>query len=148
MDFIFRFQDVYISFVDMVNNLWYNGDTYNLVRITMYTKGENKMKKFDRNQKIGIITLLVFVVLLIVFFILGDLIQSGIIPDFTVNQRTQGVLAFAFLLPLSISILFWGKHFNSKGEYKIGKVFTFVSVALLIFGILQALLSLIGCYGA
>ena len=104
------------------------------------------MKKFDQNQKIGLISLAIFVAFVIGFSVLSSLVQSESIPDFTASQRVQGILAFFMFLPLCISIFFAGKHFKSKGS-KIGGVLTFVSIALLVFGILQALLSLFGGYG-
>ncbi len=99
------------------------------------------MKKLDKNQKIGIIALAIFVVFLIGFSILSSLVQSGSVPDFTPNQRVQGILAFVMFLPLCIAMFFSGKHFKSKN-------LIFVSVALFIFGIMQALLSLLGAYGS
>ena len=104
------------------------------------------MKKLDQNQKIGLIALAIFVAFLVGFSVLSSLVQSEIIPDFTSNQRVQGVLAFFMFLPLCTTMFFAGKHFKSKGS-KIGNVLTFVSIALFIFGILQALLSLLGVYG-
>ena len=70
-----------------------------------------------------------------------------IIPDFATSQRVQGILAFVMFLPLCIAMLFAGKHFKSKGS-KVGGSLIFVSIVLLVFGILQALLSLLGAYGA
>ncbi len=104
------------------------------------------MKKLDKYQKISITALAIFVVFLIGFSILSSLVQSGSIPDFTVNQRIHGLLAFVMFLPLCTAIFFSGKHFKSKNS-KIGRVLIFVSVALFIFGIMQALLSLLGAYG-
>ena len=105
------------------------------------------MRKLDKNQKIGIIALAIFVVFLIGFSVLSSLVQSGSVPDFTPNQRVQGILAFVMFLPLCIAMFFSGKHFKSKNN-KIGRVLIFVSVALFIFGIMQALLSLLGAYGS
>ena len=105
------------------------------------------MKKLDQNQKIGLIALVIFVSFLVGFSVLSSLVQSEIIPYFTPSKRFQGILAFFMFLPLLTSMLFAGKHFKSKGS-KIGGVLTFVSIALLVFGILQALLSLFGVYGA
>ena len=104
------------------------------------------MKKLDKNQKIGIISLAIFVLFLIVFFALSSLVQSGFIPDFTASQRI-GLLAFVMFCPLCIAMFFLGKHFKSKNS-KIGSISLFVSVALFIFGIIQALLSLLGAYGS
>ena len=105
------------------------------------------MKKLDKNQKIGIIALTIFVVFLIVFSVLSSLVQSGSIPDFAANQRVQGLLAFVMFSPLCIAMFFGGKHFKSKNS-KIGSILLFDSVALFIFGIIQALLSLLGAYGS
>jgi hypothetical protein len=44
-------------------------------------------------------------------------------------------------------MFFGGKHFKSKNS-KIGSILLFVSAALFIFGIIQALLSLLGAYGS
>ena len=49
------------------------------------------MKKLDKNQKIGIIALAIFVIFLIVFSVLSNLVQSGSIPDFAANQRIQAL---------------------------------------------------------
>ena len=105
------------------------------------------MKKLDKNQKIGIAALAIFVVFLIGFSMLSSLVQSGSVPDFTSNQRIQGILAFVMFMPLCTAMFFSGKHFKSKNS-KIGRVLIFVSVALFIFGIMQALLSLLGTYGS
>ena len=105
------------------------------------------MKKLDKNQKIGIISLAIFVVFLIGFSALSSLVQSGSIPDFAANQRVQGILAFVMFLPLCAAMFFSGRHLKSKNS-KIGNVLIFVSVALFIFGIIQALLSLLGTYGS
>ena len=105
------------------------------------------MKKLDKNQKIGIIALAVFVVFLIAFSVLSSLVQSGSIPDFAANQRVQGLLAFVVFSPLCIAMFFGGKHFKST-KSKIGSILLFVSVALFIFGIIQVLLSLLGTYGS
>ncbi len=105
------------------------------------------MKKLDKNQKIGLIAFAVFLLFLIAFSILSSLVQSGTISDFTPNQRVQGVLALAMFLPLCTAMFFAGRHFKSKNS-KSGSVLMFVSVGLFIFGILQALLSLLGAYGS
>ncbi len=105
------------------------------------------MKKLDKNQKIGITALAIFVVFLIGFSILSSLVQSGSIPDFTVSQRIQGLLSFVMFLPLCTAMFFSGMHFKSKNS-KIGIVLIFASVALFILGIMQALLSLFGAYGS
>lgn len=104
------------------------------------------MKKLDRNQKVGLIFLAIFIAFLIGFSVLSDLVQNGIIPDFTVNQRVQGILAFFTCLPLIIATFFAGRFFKSKGS-KLGGALKFVSIALFVFGILQAILSLLGAYG-
>ena len=105
------------------------------------------MKKLDKNQKIAIIALAIFVVFLIGFSVLSSLVQSGAIPDFAASQRVQGLLAFVMFSPLCIAMFFGGKHFKSKNS-KTGSILLFVSVALFIFGIIQALLSLLSAYGA
>ena len=105
------------------------------------------MKNLDKNHKNGIIALAIFVLFLIGFYVLSSLVQSGAIPDFTVNQRVQGLLAFVMFLPLCAAIFWGGKYFKSKNS-KIGSTLIFVSVALFIFGIMQALLSLLGAYGS
>ena len=105
------------------------------------------MKKLDKNQKIGIIALTIFVVFLIGFFVLSSLVQSGSIPDVTPNQRVQGLFSFVMFLPLCVAMFFAGKHFKSKGR-RGGGMLTFISIVLFVFGILQALLSLLGAYGS
>ena len=78
---------------------------------------------------------------------LSSLVQSGSIPDFAANQCVQGLLAFVVFSPLCIAMFFGGKHIKSQNS-KIGSILLFVSVALFIFGIIQALLSLLGAYGS
>lgn len=111
------------------------------------------MKKLDRNQKIGLVFLALFIAFLIVFYVLSALVQNEIIPDITPSQRFQGILAFFMCLPLIIAMFFLiiamffaGRHFKSKGS-KIGSVLNFVSIMLFVCGILQAILSLLGTYG-
>ena len=84
------------------------------------------MKSFDKNQKIGIIALAIFVIFLVGFFVLGNLI-----PDFTPNQRVQGLMAFVMFSPLCTAMFFGGKYFKDKNR-KIGSNLTFVSVVLFI----------------
>ena len=72
------------------------------------------MKKLDKNQKIGIIALAIFVVFLIGFSVLSSLVQSASIPDFAASQRVQGILAFVMFCPLCIAMFFLGKHLNPK----------------------------------
>ena len=91
------------------------------------------MKKLDQNQKIGLISGAIFVVFLIGFSVLSSLVQ--------------GILVFFMFLPLLIAMFFAGKHFKSKNS-KIGGQLTFISIALFVFGILQALLGLLGAYGS
>ena len=105
------------------------------------------MKKLDQYQKIALGALVIFIAFLIGFSVLSSLVQSEVIPDLTPSQRVQGLFAFFVFLPLVIAIFFMGKHFKAKGE-KIGGMLTFVSIAIFVFGILQALLSLLGPYGA
>lgn len=69
------------------------------------------MKKFDNNQKIGIISLAIFVVFLFGFSVLSSLVQSGSIPNFTVDQRIQGLLAFIMFLPICSAMFFLWKTF-------------------------------------
>ncbi len=103
------------------------------------------MKNLNKNQKIAIISGIVFVLFLIGFSALSSLIQNGTISDFTQNARIQGTLAFVMFLPLLTAIFFAGKHFKSKNK-KAGGNLIFVSKTLFIFGILQAVLSLLGVY--
>ena len=105
------------------------------------------MKKFDKNQKIGLIALAIFVAFLIGFSVLSSLVQNEIIPDFTPNQRVQGLLALVMFSPLCIAMFFGGKYFKDKNS-KIGSNLIFIAVVLFIFGIIQALLSLLGAYGS
>ena len=105
------------------------------------------MKKLDRNQKISVSSLAIWVILFIGFSVLIGLVQGERLPDLTMSQSIQGILILVMFLPLFTAIFFAGRHFKSKNS-KIGGVLIFVSVALLIFGILQALLSLLGAYGS
>ena len=105
------------------------------------------MKKLDKNQKIAIISLAIFVIFLIGFFALGALMRNGTIPDFTADQRVQGALAFAMFLPIFVAVFFFGRHFNSE-DNKIGIVLMFLSVFLFAFGLMQAILSIAGVYGS
>ncbi len=104
------------------------------------------MKKLNINLKIALIALAVFILFIISFFIHGELIQNGIVSNVEFSQSIQGILAFIFFIPLITALFFGGKYFKSKG-YGYGTVLMIVSVALLVFGIIQALLSLIGVYG-
>lgn len=104
------------------------------------------MKKLEKNQMIGIIALAIFVAFLIGFFVLSSLIQSGLIPEYVISQRNQGILAFVMFLPLCIAVFYGGRYYKSKNS-RIGGLLLFVSVALFIFGIIQMLLSLLGAYG-
>ena len=74
------------------------------------------MKKLDKNQKIGIISLAIFVVFLIGFSVLSSLVQNGTIPDFSANQRVQGLLAFVMFSPLCIAMFFWWKVFQIQKQ--------------------------------
>lgn len=105
------------------------------------------MKKTDRDQKLAMIALAIFVVFLIGFSVLSNLVQSQMMPGLTADQRASGLLAFLLFLPLCVALFFEGKHFKKQGR-RLGGVLTFVSVALFAFGILQALPSLLGAYGA
>ena len=105
------------------------------------------MKNLNKNQKIAIFCGVIFVAFLIGFYALSSLVQNGTISDFTQNARIQGILAFVMFLPLLAAMLFVGKHFKSQNS-KVGGVLIFVSKALFIFGILQAVLSLLGVYGS
>ena len=77
------------------------------------------MKKLDKNQKIGIIALAIFVVFLIVFSVLSSLVQSGSIPDFATNQRVQGLLDFVMFSPLCIAMLLVESISNPKKIYSV-----------------------------
>ena len=74
------------------------------------------MKKLDQNQKIAIIALAIFVVFLIGFSVLSSLVQNGTIPDFSANQRVQGLLAFVMFSPLCIAMFFWWKVFQIQKQ--------------------------------
>jgi len=104
------------------------------------------MKRLDKNLKISIIALAVFAVFLIAFSVLSSLVQEGAVSDFTATQGAQGILAFVMFLPLCAAMFFGGRYFKVKSR-KVGRIMIFVSVALFVFGILQALLSLVGFYG-
>lgn len=104
------------------------------------------MKRLDKNLKISMIALAVFVVFLIAFSVLSSLVQDGTVSDFTATQGAQGILVFAMFLPLCASMFFVGRYFKLKNG-KAGGIMIFVSVALLALGILQAFLSLVGFYG-
>ena len=106
------------------------------------------MKKLDVNQKVGTIGLVVFAIFLIGFFTMSSLVQNGKVSDPALDESVQGVLAFVTFLPLLISLFFWGRYFKSKSSKAIGNNLTFVSIALFVFGIMQALLSLLGVYSA
>ena len=106
------------------------------------------MKKLDKNQKIAIVSLAVFVVFMIAFFALSSLVQGGIVPDPVLSQRVQGIVLLVMFLPLFSAMFFGARYLRSRGFYRVAKNLTFVSVALFIFSIVQALLSLLGTYGA
>ena len=104
------------------------------------------MKKLDQNQKVGLFALVIFCAFLIGFSVLGTLAQGGRIPNFTICQRVQGVLAFLTYLPLCIAMFFEGRHFKSKGN-KVGAALRVAAIAFLAYGILQMILSFLGVYG-
>ena len=104
------------------------------------------MKKLDKHLKTTLISLAIFFLFLIAFFIFSSLVQSAILPNFTANQRVQGVLVFIMFSPLCTALFFLGIHFRSKNNV-IFYILTFVSIALFVFGIVQAVLSALGAYG-
>ena len=99
-------------------------------------------------KKIGLFSLGVFVLLMVLFFGTSALVENGVIPEVEFSQPVQGVLAFVFFLPLFSALFFTGQHFKTKAGYyqTLYKTLTFVSVGLLAFGFIQALLSVIGVY--
>lgn len=100
------------------------------------------MKKLDKNQKIASISLTIFAVFFVGFFVLSNLAS-----DYTPTQRVQGLLAFAMFSPLCAAMFFGGKYLKDKNG-KMGRNLIFAAVVLFIFGIVQALLSLFGAYGS
>ena len=104
------------------------------------------MKKFDKHLKTALVCLAVFILFLMVFWVLSSLVQTEILPDFTANQRVQGVLVFIMFSPLCTALFFLGIHFRSKNNV-VFYILTFVSIALFVFGIVQAVLSALGAYG-
>ncbi len=106
------------------------------------------MKKLDTNQKICIISFIVFIIFLVGYFVWVDLVEYGILPDQPLSQSLQGILVFIMFLPIFVSLFFLGRYFKAKSNADVGKVLTFVSIALFVFGAIQMLLSLLGVYGA
>lgn len=105
------------------------------------------MKKLDKHLKTALISLAIFFLFLIAFFIFSSLVQTAILPDLTADQRVQGVLVFIMLSPMCTALFFLGMHFRSRNN-AIFYIFAFVSIALFAFGIVQAILSALGAYGS
>ena len=104
------------------------------------------MKKLNKNLILAIILISVFFLFIVSFFALGFLMRNGIIPDIQFSQAMQGVLVCIFFLPLLVSLFFFGKFFEQKRIYPLGKIFKFVSIGLFVFSVIQMILSLIGFY--
>ncbi len=104
------------------------------------------MKKLDKKLFIAIISILVFVLFITGFFVLSSMIRSEVIENIVFSQSVQGILVFIMFFPLLLSLFFFGKFFETKGHYPIAKILKFVSIALFVFSIFQALLSLFGFY--
>ena len=104
------------------------------------------MKKLNKNLLVAIISVLVFVLFIICFSVLSSLIQSDLINNIEFSQSVQGILAFILFLPLLLSLFFLGKFFETRGHYPMARILKFVSIALFVFSIFQALLSLLGFY--
>ncbi len=104
------------------------------------------MKKLDKNLLVAIINTLVFVLFVIGFSVLNFMIQSGVIENIEFSQSVQRILVFIMFFPLLLSLFVLGKFFETKGRYPIAKILKFVSIALFVFSIFQALLSLFGFY--
>ncbi len=104
------------------------------------------MKKLDKKLFIAIISILVFVLFIIGFFVLSSMIRSEVIENIVFSQSVQGILVFIMFFPLLLSLFFFGKFFETKGHYPIAKILKFVSIALFAFSIFQTLLSLFGFY--
>ena len=107
------------------------------------------MKNYSNYQKIALLSLGVFALFLILFFIASALVQSRTIPEVTFSQAVQGVLAFILFFPLLSALFFTGQHLKAKAgnAQTVYKLLTFVSVSLFILGIVQMFLSIIGIYG-
>lgn len=104
------------------------------------------MKKLDKKLLVATISILVFILFIMGFFVLSSMIQSGVIENIAFSQSAQGMLVFIMFFPLLLSLFFFGKFFEKKGRYLIAKILKFVSIALFVFSIFQALLSLFGFY--
>ncbi len=104
------------------------------------------MKKLDKKLLVAIISILVFILFIISFSVLSSMIQSELIENIEFSQSVQGILAFIMFFPCLLSLFFFGKFFETKGNYPISKILKFISIALFVFSILQALLSFFGFY--
>lgn len=104
------------------------------------------MKKLDKKLLVAIISILVFILFIIGFSVLSSMIQSGVIENIEFPQSVQGILAFIMVFPLLGSLFFFGKFFETKGNYPTSRILKFVSIALFVFSIFQVLLSLFGFY--
>lgn len=104
------------------------------------------MKKIDKNLLFAIIGILVFILFIIGFSVLSSMVQNELIENIEFSQSVQGILAFIMFFPCLLSLFFFGKFFETKGNYTISKILKFVSIALFIFSIFQTLLSLFGFY--
>lgn len=96
----------------------------------------------------GLIFACIFVTFCILFFVLGSLITSNVIPYLFLSPLLQSIFAYLMFLPLLLSLLFLGQHLKHKSNkyYIAYKILFFVSIALISFGLLQVLLTLFGLY--
>ncbi len=104
------------------------------------------MKRLNKNLIIAIISILVFALFIIVFYVTCYMIESGSISNIELSQAVQAILVFVMFFPLLAALFFGGKFIEEKGHYKIARIAKFVSIALFIFSVFQVLLSLLGVY--
>ena len=100
-------------------------------------------------KKIAIISVVAFCCFIIGYFTLSFFSRCGFINIEIESIKTQTLIAFLGLSPLLIALYFIGQVAKHKAGYfqNTYKILTFVSIALLAFGILQMILAFFGAYG-
>ncbi len=99
------------------------------------------MKKLNKNLKLAISCILAFIILIIAFQVTGALIRNGAIANIVIPKALEGLFAFVFFVPLFLSLFFFSKFFENKGARVPARIFKFVSIALLCYGLLMTVLT-------
>ncbi len=105
------------------------------------------MKKLSKNARIAIVSGLVFVLIMVCFFALSNAVQNGVIEDFELSPIVEIVVLDLMCFPFLLSLFYFGRLSENKGNYTIANLLKFVSIGLFAFVILQTILTLLGVYG-